>query len=247
MPARRHKLLFLLFFISGFCGLLYQVIWVRLAFASFGVVTPVLSLVVCALLLGLSLGSWAGGTLVAPLTQRLGVSAILLYAWVELMIGVGAFIVPSLFSFGETLLLQAGESDSPSYLLSSAGAIAISIFPWCAFMGTTFPFMMAYVREFDPSNTKSFSFLYVANVMGAMFGTLLTAVILIELFGFRHTLWVAGCSNFLIAAISVGLSLRGGRRMQVNACREDTNSAPPEGSRGGISRRADPGGPLTHE
>ncbi|PYV37921.1 MAG: hypothetical protein DMG06_26855, partial [Acidobacteria bacterium] len=230
MPARRHKLLFLLFFISGFCGLLYQVIWVRLAFASFGVITPVLSVVVSVFMLGLSLGSWAGGKLVAPLTQRLGVSAILLYAWVELMIGVGAFIVPSLFSFGETLLLQAGESDSLSYLLFSAGVIALSIFPWCAFMGATFPLMMGYVSEFDRSNTRSFSFLYLANVVGAMFGTLMTAAILVELFGFRHTLWVAGCSNFLIAAISVGLSLHEGRRIRVNAWREDTNSPPPEGS-----------------
>src|SRR2546426_9355392 len=125
MPAHRHKLLFLLFFISGFCGLLYQVIWVRLAFASFGVITPVLSIVISVFMLGLSLGSWAGGKLVAPLTQRLEVSAILLYAWVELMIGVGAFIVPSLFSFGETLLLQAGETGFPLYFFSSSRAIAL--------------------------------------------------------------------------------------------------------------------------
>src|SRR5438552_938822 len=181
MPAHRHKLLFLLFFISGFCGLLYQVIWVRLAFASFGVITPVLSVVVSVFMLGLSLGSWAGGKLVAPLTQRLGISAILFYAWAELMIGVGAFIVPSLFSLGETLLLPAGESNSFSYLVLSASAIAISIFPCCVFMGATFPFMMAYVREFDRSNTKSFSFLYLANVIGAMFGSLMTAIILVEL------------------------------------------------------------------
>src|SRR5438093_7620163 len=129
MPAHRHKLLFLLFFISGFCVLLYQVIWVRLAFASFGVITPVLSIVISVFMLGLSLGSWAGGKIVTPITQRLGVSAILLYAWAELMIAMGAFSVPSLFSLGETLLLQAGESDSLSYLLFSAGAIAISIFP----------------------------------------------------------------------------------------------------------------------
>ena len=35
--------LFALFFFSGFCSLLYQVVWLRMAFAQFGVITPVLS------------------------------------------------------------------------------------------------------------------------------------------------------------------------------------------------------------
>ena len=43
---------------SGFCGLLYQVVWLRLAFAAFGVITPVLSIVLSVFMFGLSLGSW---------------------------------------------------------------------------------------------------------------------------------------------------------------------------------------------
>ena len=46
MVGHQKKILFLLFFLSGFCGLLDQVIWVRLSFASFGVITPVLSVVI---------------------------------------------------------------------------------------------------------------------------------------------------------------------------------------------------------
>lgn len=49
-PARQadqmRLLLSALFFVSGFCSLLYQVVWLRLAFAQFGIVTPVLSVVV---------------------------------------------------------------------------------------------------------------------------------------------------------------------------------------------------------
>ena len=63
----RQKL-FGLFFVSGFCGLLYQVVWVRLAFAHFGVITPVLSVIVSVFMLGLSIGSWAAGKWIAPLT-----------------------------------------------------------------------------------------------------------------------------------------------------------------------------------
>src|SRR5205814_8194735 len=47
MNSRRglYVTLFGLFLASGFCGLLYQVVWLRLAFAAFGVITPVLSIV----------------------------------------------------------------------------------------------------------------------------------------------------------------------------------------------------------
>jgi len=38
-----RPLAFLLFVVSGFCGLVYQIVWLRLAFAAFGIVTPVLS------------------------------------------------------------------------------------------------------------------------------------------------------------------------------------------------------------
>ena len=77
-----RPVLFLLFFLSGFCGLLYQVVWTRLAFAAFGIITPVLSVVISVFMLGLSLGSWAGGKWILALTQRARVSAVAFYALV---------------------------------------------------------------------------------------------------------------------------------------------------------------------
>jgi predicted MFS family arabinose efflux permease len=61
--------LFLLFLVSGFCGLLYQIVWLRMAFASFGVVTSVLSIVVSVFMLGLYVGSWAAGRWIDRLTE----------------------------------------------------------------------------------------------------------------------------------------------------------------------------------
>jgi spermidine synthase len=72
-------------------------------------------------------------------------------------------------------------------------------------MGATFPFMMAYVREQDSDNTESFSFLYLANVLGAMTGTFLTATVFVEVCGFRHTLWQAAAGNFTVVLISACL------------------------------------------
>ncbi len=194
-----RKKLFALFFLSGFCGLLYQVIWVRLAFSHFGVITPVLSVVVSVFMLGLSAGSWVAGRWGPALARRLRLSTSTLYGFTELIIGLSAFLVPSLFSLGDRLLLSGGDMNSASYLIRSALIMTAAILPWCFCMGATFPLMMAYIKERDPESQEGFSFLYLANVIGAVLGTILTANVLVELFGFRSTLAIAGFTNFCIA------------------------------------------------
>jgi len=208
MSYSRQPLLFALFFLSGFSGLVYQMVWTRLAFASFGIITPVLSVVISVFMLGLSLGSWLGGRWIQTAVRRDGPAALRLYALAEFMIGLGAFLVPWLFSFGEQLLLSSGEGDSSWYLLLSALVLGFSILPWCLFMGATFPLMMAFVREQQPDSFASFSFLYVANVLGAVLGSLAGPLVLIEMLGFRHTLWVAAAGNFAVVAVSLWLAGR---------------------------------------
>src|SRR5213594_2086192 len=202
MTSFKRPVLFLMFFVSGFCGLVYQVVWTRMAFASFGIITPVLSVVISVFMLGLSVGAWAGGRWIGALVEKTGLSAAYFYGFVEVVIGLGAFTVPKLLDLGHHLLLAAGESNSLGYLALSALVLAVSILPWCVCMGATFPFMMAYVRQQDTQSTASFSYLYLANVLGAMLGTLLTALVLVEIFGFRNTLLIAASLNFLIAVIS---------------------------------------------
>jgi len=205
MSAPIRRLLFLLFFVSGFCGLVYQVVWTRLAFASFGIITPVLSIVISTFMAGLSIGAWAAGRWIGNWVRRTGLSAMFFYSCAEVGIGLGAFSVPKLFAIGERLLLNLGESNSVGYLFASALILGISLLPWCLFMGATLPLMMAYVREKEPANQGGFSFLYLANVLGAMMGTILAAVVLVECLGFRSTLWVAAAGNFSIAIVGVFL------------------------------------------
>src|ERR1700683_2493637 len=115
-----RRVLFLLFFLSGFSSLVYQVVWTRMAFASFGIITPVLSVVLSVFMLGLALGSWAGGRGIAGLERATGLSPIFLYGGAELIIGCGGILVPKLFKIGEHLLLSSGQSDSFRYLLLSS-------------------------------------------------------------------------------------------------------------------------------
>ena len=207
-PLYRRGLLFSLFFISGFCGLLYQIIWMRIAFISFGIILPVVSVVISVFMFGLSMGSWMGGKILPYLKNKTKKSALLFYALAEIVIGFGAFAVPQLFHLGESLLLPLGGMDSAEYLLFSALVLGVSLLPWCLVMGVTFPFMMDFVRELKWREKTSFSFLYVANSLGAMIGTVITAVFLIELLGFSASLMVGAVLNFSIAAICLGISTK---------------------------------------
>lgn len=203
--SRSSRIPFLVFFLSGFCGLLYQIVWLRLAFRAFGVITPVLSVVIAIFMLGLALGAWAGGRWIHSLSERTRVSPAYYYAMAELVIGIGAFVVPALFSLSESYLLTFGEMSSAGYLAVSAMLIGISILPWSIAMGLTFPFMMAWLKGTDRSDTTGFSYLYLANVIGAMSGAFITAFALIEILGFEKTLWLAGAINLTIAALGISL------------------------------------------
>ncbi|HEX4265551.1 MAG TPA: hypothetical protein VH597_14540 [Verrucomicrobiae bacterium] len=225
---------FALFFVSGFCSLVYQVIWTRLAFASFGIITPVLSVVISVFMLGLSLGSWAGGHWVVPLAKRTGLSAAIFYAAAEFIIGLGAYAVPRLFAMGEHFLLASGGGDSFRYLFLSALVLAISILPWCIFMGATFPLMMAYIRETNETGTDSFSYLYVANVLGAMCGTFLTAVVFVEMFGFHSSLHFAAGGNFIIALSGLALGARNKRSAGHEPVEEPKPSLPGNSNNGPV-------------
>jgi len=198
--------LFGLFFASGFCSLLYQVVWVRMAFAQYGIITPVLSVVLSVFMAGLGIGSYAGGRLTERLSRRWGVSPAYFYCVAEAIIGIGAFVVPLLLGAGGTFLLTFGPSESATYLLLSALFIVGSILPWCIMMGATFPLMMAFVRQTRQDGGRSFSFLYLANVIGAMTGTAATALVLVEVFGFTYTYVIAAVINFIIAAVGTVLA-----------------------------------------
>jgi len=241
MSIPNRQWLYLLFFVSGFCSLVYQMVWTRLAFASFGIITPVLSVVLSVFMLGLSAGAWAGGRMIPWLVRQTGLSAIFFYGGAECVIGLGAFVTPRLFAVGQQVLLAAGQTDSFRYLFLSALVLAASILPWCVCMGATFPWMMAYVREEGTNQGDSFSYLYFANVLGAMTGTILTALVLVETLGFRDTLAVAAAGNFSIAAVSAGIGWKGRRGARTYAPSSAAAGAVPEPSpsalvRGGLIR-----------
>ncbi len=60
---RRVVRLYAVFFVSGFPALIYQIVWQRALFVIYGLDAVSVTIVVTAFMLGLGLGSLAGGAL----------------------------------------------------------------------------------------------------------------------------------------------------------------------------------------
>ena len=202
---------FAFFIVSGFCSLIYEVVWLRLAMASFGVTTPLVSIVLSVFMAGLALGSFGGGRLARRLETGTGAALPLrLYAGAELVIGFSGLVVPAQLGWGAGLLASAGRGvdwNSAGYYLASGGWITLTLLPYAVCMGSTFPLAMAAIRRSGGAAARrTFSYLYLANVLGAAAGTLAAGFVLIELLGFRRTLHVAAALNLLLAACAFAVA-----------------------------------------
>jgi len=195
-----------LFFVSGFCSVLYELVWLRLAMAQFGVTTAMVSIVLSVFMAGLGLGSWASGEWLRRRGDGLRIPALRLYALIELMIGVSGIAVPYELAWGRGLLERVELSSSPAYYVASGVWVGCTLIPWCVLMGATIPVGMRATRQTQPGEAgRSFSSLYTANVGGAVVGTELP-LLLIELLGFHGTLRVGAACNCAIAAAAMVLS-----------------------------------------
>lgn len=199
---------FVFFCISGFCSILYEIIWLRLAMAAFGVTSALVSIVLSVFMAGLGVGSWVSGYLIRRYGESFRRSALSFYALTELLIGFSAILVPYELSYGRGLLERLEFSSSWSYYVSSGIWVALTLMPWCACMGATIPVAMQAIRNRHVQESEtSFSYLYAANVFGATLGTILPPLI-IELLGFRNTLKVGAILNGLLAVSALAIARR---------------------------------------
>jgi spermidine synthase len=197
------------FFVSGFCSLVYEVVWLRLAMASFGVTTPLVSIVLSVFMAGLALGSWGAGRVSARPMH--GGTLLRLYATAELVIAVSAVLVPVSFTWGRSVL-SAGTVgaawNSLAYYAVSGAWVGAALLPACVAMGATFPFAMAAMQRQRGADPRAFSFLYTANILGATVGVLASAFVMIELLGFRRAALVTSALNVALAIAALLLARR---------------------------------------
>src|SRR6058998_881472 len=101
------SILYVIFFLSGATGLVYEVIWVRLTGLVFGNTSHAISTVLGAFMAGLALGSWKLGQKADRVKNPLR-----MYGFLEVGIGFSAALVPIVFRALDTFYWAISPSAS---------------------------------------------------------------------------------------------------------------------------------------
>jgi predicted membrane-bound spermidine synthase len=199
------RLLFALFALSGFSGLIYESIWTHYLKLFLGHAAYAQTLVLAIFMGGMAIGSWWCGA--ASTRWR---NLLRGYALIEGVIGLAALAFHGVF---DAFLQFAYDSLLPG--LGSPLAVewvkwisaALLILPQSILLGMTFPLMSgALIRRFPDAPGGSVAMLYFTNSIGAAAGVLVSGFALIELLGLPGTIQAAGILNLVLAAVVLRLS-----------------------------------------
>ena len=187
-----------LFFASGSCGLIYQVVWTRKLVLLFGATAHAVGTVLFIFFLGLGVGSLWGGRL-ADRSHR----PLFLYGLFEIIIGVWALGFILAVGWGEgavaAVLRISGLSRGAGIVLRVLMATVLLFVP-VALMGTTLPLLARFVSRDAGVRGRRIGALYAMNTFGAVAGCFAAGFLLLPRFGYTRT-------TLLGAAINVGAGL----------------------------------------
>lgn len=194
-------LLYLLFFLSGVAGLIYETIWSRYLGLFVGH-SAYAQVIVLAIFLG---GMAAGALLAGRRSARLR-DPLVAYALVELAVGV----LGALFHDGYEAVVGVAYGAVFPGLAGSAALVPVKwaiaaalILPQSVLLGATFPLMSAGVLRRAPRRPgQVLALLYFSNSFGAALGALLAGFLLVALAGLPGTVQVAAGLNLLVGAVS---------------------------------------------
>ncbi|MEM7244812.1 MAG: fused MFS/spermidine synthase [Acidobacteriota bacterium] len=191
--------------VSGAAALALEVTWMRGISIVVGTTTYSFTVMLCAFLVGIGLGSWLHS--VRPL-ETLGVARQL--GWVLVTIGVTSLIVcqsiPSLPALSATL---------NAWLHSGAGGLrvgttllvsfAVMLVP-CTLMGIAFPLAGRARATLRERHGQAVGELVGLNTLGAIIGSVAAGFILIPKLGLQVGMALAACLNLAYGLLVLGLA-----------------------------------------
>src|SRR5688500_3400509 len=159
-------LLALLFFGSGACALVYQVMWLRLLSLVFGVTVYAASTVLASFMAGLALGSFVAGR-----SARRIPSPLLAFGIVEILIGVSALATPLVLDAVKNVwvVFQPTLPSSLVFITVARFVVAfIVLIVSTTLMGATLPIVMRSALVTERAVASRIGLLYAVNTMGAI-------------------------------------------------------------------------------
>lgn len=198
--------LMLILFISGFCSLVYQTVWIREFRLVFGGAAPAAAAVLAVFMGGLGFG----GKIFGNWVERVG-RPCRFYARIEIGITLGAVFSPTLLGFARNLYLETGGAASLGVGTATVVQLLITTLVLgipCFLMGGSLPAAMKFIQSDDDPRRSTTALFYAINVAGAVTGAGLGTFYLLPTFGNHATLLIAGLTNGVIALAAGFISNR---------------------------------------
>jgi predicted membrane-bound spermidine synthase len=215
-----------LFFLSGFAALLYQITWQRLLAIFSGADVYSATMVVAAFMAGLGCGSLAGGHLADRLSHTGG---LLAFAVAEAAIALFGFQSKTIF-YDVVYGRFAAVADDPVL----TGTILFLTLLWpTALMGASLPLLSRALTGRVAAAARTIGWLYALNTLGAACGALIGVWGFFPRYGLEGTLQGAAWINVTCAALAIPLVLTSALRAEKPAT---DATAPPDPSAHGTTQ-----------
>jgi len=198
-PRSIRAVVLFLFFVTGGCGLIYQIVWTRMLRLVLGNTTHTITTVLIAFMAGMALGSRFGGRLAQQRNDPLRIFALI-------QIGIAAYclVLPWMVDAALPIyrFLYQGTQAQPE-LLSAAKFILCCLLVMIpsTLMGATLPVLSSFFTRAPERLGAAVGGLYAVNTFGAVVGTVSAGFFLIPSLGVRMTIYAA-CGMSLVAAVA---------------------------------------------
>jgi len=194
-----QRLLLLIFFLSGFAGLIYESIWTHYLKLFLGHAAYAQTLVLCIFMLGMAFGSWFAAKRTHS-TKNFFIS----YAKVELALGIFALIFHDVSLWVTSFFFDSVAPNVESVASANFikwGISSLLIIPQSILIGMTFPLIAnGFLNREKGEAGRKLSLLYFSNSLGAAIGVLASGFLLINMLGLKATMLFSG-------AINIGISI----------------------------------------
>jgi spermidine synthase len=198
MNQQRTPILLALF-LSGFAGLMHEIVWARLLVNLIGNTAHAQAVVLTVFMGGLALGA----VLFGRRSDR-GRAPLRIYVALEVLIGVYCLLLPMIVHAAgvgyDALAAQWFESIELKFALRFALAILVVLLP-ALLMGGTLPVLARHLVEEVSQTRRQVALLYALNNLGAVLGAGVAGFWTLPSWGIFPSLAVASALNFAAAAL----------------------------------------------
>ena len=197
----------LLYAVSGFVSLGYQVAWFRIFTDWFGSTNLTFALVVCNFIGGLGVGALLSQRLAGGVGRLAGISDRLrLYGLLEIGVSLGALLTlaaallpPDLWGSFPYRLVDGVYVQEWGYRFGQVAIAAVCVFIPCLLMGVTFP-LLCHTFVAEPGGARFPAALYAWNTLGACTGVMACQFLLLPWIGHGLTFQLMAGVNLAIGA-----------------------------------------------